>query len=182
MWLISACLKFRELLYVTVVLRLLGFLIHPAVSPISRSTPGCWLASIGWGIVRRLPITNLFLTPGTNRKAPTKANNLHPMIHTATSAFCSELSVRVLSKSHVLVVSYHRTVKAWTHFKVMWQWNYAHVFNDGLLLLFFKYVQIKNINFFAMDKNNNQDLPKNGDELSELNEFLNVPDERKEEG
>ena len=56
----------------------------------------------------------------------------------------------------------------------------AHVINDWLLSLFFKYVQIKNINFFAMDRNNNQDLPKNGDELSELNEFLNVPDERKE--
>ena len=47
------------------------------LSPISRLTPGCWLASYGWGIVRRLPITNLFLTPGTNRKAPTKANARH---------------------------------------------------------------------------------------------------------
>ena len=33
-----------------------------------------------------------------------------------------------------------------------------------------------------MDRNNNQDLSKSGDELSELNEFLNVPDERKKEG
>ena len=35
-----------------------------------------------------------------------------------------------------------------------------------------------------MDKNNNQDLPKSGEELTELNEFLNMPHdtEDKEEG
>ena len=45
-----------------------------------------------------------------------------------------------------------------------------------------KYVQIKNINSFAMDRNNNQDLPKSGDELSELNEFLNMHNETNVEG
>ena len=51
-----------------------------------------------------------------------------------------------------------------------------------VILFIWKFVQIKNIKSFAMDRNNNQDLPKSGDELSKLNEFLNVPDERKEEG